>query len=144
MEEWREYNDTGYFVSNMGNVMNKHGKILKLTLTPKNYYRVGIKSRLELVHKLVANCFIGEKPPGLQIDHINRIRTDNRVENLRYVSQSENMKNASSYRNDILEQDPIIRLKIMKIEQYIKNGRLKKPREYYINRLYDRLNRQEL
>lgn len=46
------------------------------------------------VHRLVAAAFIGRRPDGMHINHINGIKTDNRVENLEYVTQSQNMKHA--------------------------------------------------
>ena len=47
-------------------------------------------------HQILARQFI-ENPDNLpEIDHINRIRTDNRLENLRWVSHSENQKNKTS------------------------------------------------
>lgn len=42
-------------------------------------------------HKLVARAFLGEKPtPKLVVNHKNGIRTDNRPENLEYLTQKEN------------------------------------------------------
>lgn len=51
-----------------------------------------------LVHKLVANAWIGFE--FMELDHINGDKTDNRAENLRYVSHSENMK--AAYRNNLI------------------------------------------
>lgn len=42
----------------------------------------------------------GQIPDGMEIDHINHIRTDNRIENLRLVSRLTNMKNKSMYANN--------------------------------------------
>lgn len=49
------------------------------------------------VHKLVVEAFIGKIPEGCVIDHINRVRTDNRVENLRIVTYSGNNRNTPSH-----------------------------------------------
>jgi hypothetical protein len=141
MEEWREYMNTGYWISNMGNVMNKNGYILNPTISTSGYKAFG-KSPKYYVHKVVAHCFIGERPERLTIDHINRNRIDNRVENLRYVSQSENNKNTCRYRINNTEQDSILRKRINIIDYRIRDGILKKPREYYIERLYNRINHQ--
>lgn len=46
-----------------------------------------------LVHRLVYETFVGNIPQGYDIDHINTIRYDNRVENLRCVTVNENNNN---------------------------------------------------
>lgn len=46
------------------------------------------------VHSLVAHAFIGPRPPGLQINHIDADRTNNHFSNLEYVTGSENMQHA--------------------------------------------------
>jgi hydroxyacyl-ACP dehydratase HTD2-like protein with hotdog domain len=44
------------------------------------------------IHRLVALSFIGPCPVGKEVNHKNGIKTDNRVENLEYVTRKENMK----------------------------------------------------
>lgn len=44
------------------------------------------------IHRLVYEAWIGNIPNGYDIDHINGIKTDNRVSNLRAVPRSENLK----------------------------------------------------
>ena len=51
---------------------------------------VGIKK----VHRIIWEMFNGPIPDGMEIDHINRIRDDNRIENLRLVNKSLNAFNA--------------------------------------------------
>lgn len=46
-------------------------------------------------HCLVAEAFIGSRPKGMDVDHINRVKSDNRCSNLRYVSRSQNTRNSS-------------------------------------------------
>ena len=48
------------------------------------------------IHKLVAKTFIKNNDKKY-VDHINRIRNDNRLENLRWVTCSENNKNRKSW-----------------------------------------------
>lgn len=58
-----------------------------------SYMRVTIGSRSYNVHVLVAETFIGPRPDGMQIDHIDRDGTNNHVSNLRYVTPAENVNN---------------------------------------------------
>ena len=44
-------------------------------------------------HRIVYETFVGLIPEGYEIDHINTIRDDNRVSNLRLVTRKENMNN---------------------------------------------------
>ena len=57
------------------------------------YYRVWIKRKGIMVHRLVAECWLGDKPEGYEIDHINRDVHNNHYTNLRYVTHGEQMKN---------------------------------------------------
>jgi len=50
-----------------------------------------------LVHTFIATAFHGKRPPGLECDHINRNRGDNRAGNLRWVTRSENRRNSDRY-----------------------------------------------
>jgi hypothetical protein len=87
-----------YQVSNIGRVKNlkfNKEKILKLYLS-HGYYRISLgkdgKNIYRAVSQLVAEAFLGHNPCGMKlvIDHINDIKTDNRVENLQIVTQREN------------------------------------------------------
>lgn len=49
-------------------------------------------------HILIYEAWIGERTPGMQIDHINGIPTDNRADNLQEVTPAENIKRAKLLR----------------------------------------------
>ena len=51
------------------------------------------KEKSVKLHRLLAELFIPNPENKKFVDHINRIKTDNRIENLRWVNQSENMQN---------------------------------------------------
>lgn len=60
------------------------------------YVNLSIKGKTKkyYVHQLVARAFLGEMPPDKsEIDHINRVRNDNRPQNLRYVNKKEQSEN---------------------------------------------------
>lgn len=57
------------------------------------YVEVGHNGKLLKAHRLIWEVCNGPIPDGMHIDHINGIRSDNRIENLRVVLHSENMKN---------------------------------------------------
>jgi hypothetical protein len=52
-------------------------------------------------HRIAWALHYGElPPPDMEIDHINGIRHDNRIVNLRLVSMRQNMRNKTQYRNN--------------------------------------------
>ena len=102
-EVWRDitFVKDKYQVSNSGRVRryreNIGWSIIKGRLGKAGYYRVSLnvngKRKDFLVHRLVAMMFIPNPKNKPQIDHINTIRTDNRVVNLRWATPHENMMN---------------------------------------------------
>lgn len=63
-------------------------------------YRIGkIYDRTHRAHRVIWLLSHKEWPDG-QIDHINGVRSDNRIENLRSVTQAENGKNQRKRRNN--------------------------------------------
>lgn len=52
-----------------------------------------VKKKL-LVHRIIYQTFNGEIPEGLVIDHLNGIKTDNRIDNLEACSHQENTRRA--------------------------------------------------
>ena len=66
----------------------------RLFTLSRGYPRVMIGSNNQrahfFVHNVITLCYLGEKPQGYQTDHINSIRTDNRVENLQYITPQQN------------------------------------------------------
>ena len=71
-----------------------------LTTVSGNGYLWGSVNNVQLrAHRVIWALFHGEQPSD-QIDHINGIRTDNRIENLRVVTPQENMRNRAMNRNN--------------------------------------------
>lgn len=64
------------------------------------YIQVYLNGRYYKGHRIAWEMTYGEIPEGYEIDHINHIRSDNRLCNLRLVSKSENQRNLSKYKNN--------------------------------------------
>ena len=105
------YNYKGlYKVSNIGRIKslidnhgNRRDKILKVIKDKDGYLMVNLyknkKGKRLKVHRLVAHMFVDGYFDGAEVDHINTIRDDNRVENLRWVTKEENMNNPLTKEN---------------------------------------------
>lgn len=86
-------------VSNLGNV-KKNGKLFTPNIKGKGYLYFG---HGYYVHRAVAELFIGKIPNGYEVDHIDRNKLNNNVNNLRIVSHLENMQNKNYIPNDIIK-----------------------------------------
>lgn len=62
------------------------------------------KQHTYLLHRLVADAFLGPRPVGKEVNHIDGDPTNNRIENLEYVTRAENMLHA--YRTGIRKPVP--------------------------------------
>lgn len=85
-----------YSVSNLGRVRGPL-RICKCSLEKRGYLRKRLKNdfgRYETwaVHRLIMVTFVG--PSELEVNHKNGIKSDNRLENLEYVTRTENMRHA--------------------------------------------------
>ena len=114
MEIWKDIpNFYGiYQVSNLGNVKSLNrkvnhltsgsltlkGKIIKPYITRGGYLIVNLykesKPNKFSIHRLVGIAFLKNKFNKDDINHINGIKTDNRVENLEWCTRSENLYHA--------------------------------------------------
>tara|TARA_R110000772_G_scaffold5454_8_gene19525 strand:+ start:1406 stop:1927 length:522 start_codon:yes stop_codon:yes gene_type:complete len=59
------------------------------------YFQVQVEGTLYMVHRLIWNMFHGAIEDAYEIDHINHIRDDNRIQNLRIVTRQGNRRNQS-------------------------------------------------
>jgi hypothetical protein len=87
-----------YLIYDDGRVFSKKtNKFLKYNKSNTGYYDVQLyknkKSKHLSIHRLIGLHYIPNPQNLPQVDHINRIRTDNRIENLRWVSISKNNSN---------------------------------------------------
>jgi hypothetical protein len=101
MERWKPTRDDRYEVSSLGRVRRvKRGQgvkklgVLKPNADRGGYLWLRIGQKHSLVHALVASAFIGPRPEGLEIDHIDGDKKNNAVSNLEYVTPAENKRRA--------------------------------------------------
>jgi hypothetical protein len=100
MEQWKKIVEaTNYEVSNLGRIKNtKSGQILNPGIAGNGYKQVSLriidsdKFEKRYVHRLVATYWIDNPEEKREVNHKNLNRTDNRVENLEWITSSENQK----------------------------------------------------
>ena len=105
MERWIPIpGHLGYEVSDQGRVrsvdrivphpngdLTLQGKVLKPVAGKRGYLAVTV-GRPVTVHSLVTLAFLGPRPEGQEVRHLNGQRHDNRLENLEYGTKDENMQ----------------------------------------------------
>lgn len=131
-----------YYVSNLGKVykngnmkgfyemshrINKDG-YLRVGLQKEGVYREGGSKHNQLkgkifqrsVHCLVAETFLGDKLNGYEVDHINCVRSDNHVNNLRYITKSNNTSRVFQHNLNAV----LLGIQGSKLPNLIKRGRI--------------------
>ena len=90
--------EDGALIALIDNHKRKKGSVANCLMN-KGYFSVSVDNKPYLVHRLIL-VYNGIDVEGFDVDHINHVRTDNRLENLRVVDRAENMKNKSLYKNN--------------------------------------------
>ena len=104
MEEWKEITDyPNYEISNLGNVRNKTRNKINKTWLCKGYYGIILqhnkKKQNFRIHRLLAEAFIPNPNNLPVIDHIDKNKLNNSLNNLRWVSISQNSYNKKCKNN---------------------------------------------
>ena len=122
-----------YSLSNLGSVKNNiTDKNLKPMKNHNGYLVVHLWNRKKMsfrIHRIVAEMFIPNSENKKTVNHINGIKTDNRVENLEWSTSSENIKHAFDCglnKGNCGEKHGSSKLKesdILSIRNYFNNGK---------------------
>ena len=103
---WKEvYGFTNYLINEYGLIKNSQNKIISQRYDKKGYIIVSLtkegKSTTKSVHRLLMETF---KPvdnmEDLTVDHINNIKDDNRLENLQWLTNRDNVLKQHQNRTD--------------------------------------------
>ena len=78
----------------------RHKYVAGFSTGKTGYRQVGIKGKIYLEHRIIMTLCYGHIPDNAEIDHINHVRDDNRLVNLRFVTPGENHKNQSVNSNN--------------------------------------------
>lgn len=111
---------TNYAVSNLGRIKNtKTGQTLNPGIGGNGYRQVSLKMkdtntfRKQYVHRLVALYWLPNPDNKREVNHKNLDRTDNRVENLEWVTSSENQKHKYEKQNFKTSNRKVIQMDLM-------------------------------
>jgi len=116
-----------YGIEEDGRVWSYKRECYLIPVLKNKYYSINIyKDKIRTpyyIHRLIAIAYIPNPDNKPFIDHINRIRTDNRIENLRWVTQYENGQNLSLFKTNTTGEKNIIYCNthkrfMVKIERY--------------------------
>lgn len=86
-----------YHIQKNGRKRFKKGRWLKVNKYHK-YPRISMNSKTSYVHRIIAETFLGKPQKNLEINHIDGDKTNNRVENLEWITHQENMEHARKKR----------------------------------------------
>ena len=114
-----------YMVSDDGKIKGlKSGKELKYSYTYNGYRKVKLycdsQGKTFMVHRLVASAFIPNVQNKPQVNHIDGNKENNAVENLEWVTQSENLSHA--VKTGLIDISKMTKATSKKVNQYDKNG----------------------
>lgn len=139
-EIWRPTHNPSYEVSNLGRVRSwtkpggKNGrtratepKVLRGSPTPFGYRMVVMYPEVRgyLVHGLVAAAFLGPRPPGCHVMHLDDDPTNNAASNLRYGTPRENMRQCLS--RDRQKRRRLTNTQVRDIRAYLETQRTTSP-----------------
>lgn len=91
---------TDYIATSCGEIIGQRGSILSKILKKNGYHHFSKSNgyrnpQQTLVHRFIYEYFNGPIPPGLEVDHIDGDRLNNRLDNLQLLSAKDNARKGS-------------------------------------------------
>ena len=104
------YDYNNYYVFNDGSIYNKARKaFLKPIKNMSGYCYITLSKNKNkqncYIHRIVADHFLNKNTEQLQVNHKNRIKTDNRLSNLEWITPSNNTKHAHMTKSLVPSQE---------------------------------------
>ena len=95
-ERWKWNDDLRIYVSTHGHVKDEHKKNLAAKINGNGYFCVRLNGRFYTIHRLVLMTWRPLPNDGtpMTVDHLDSNRRNNRLDNLEWVSQEENLRRA--------------------------------------------------
>lgn len=103
--------ETGVIKWRKRTINQRSDLVVGSTRSGGGYMQIRIKGKRYLVHRVAMLLAYGFCGDGLEVDHLNHIRDDNRLANLRFVTRSGNNKNKSRSSNNTTGVTGVIYLK---------------------------------
>lgn len=106
-EKWKSITGyPNYEVSNKGRIRNsRRNSLLRPLLNTQGYLMVMLRNKNSrkrcYIHRLVLITFEGSAPEGKETRHLNDIKTDNQLSNLKWGTKVENWKDRKKYGNNL-------------------------------------------
>lgn len=127
-EEWKEYPlNRNYYVSDMGRVKNRRGKIMSPKKGNNGYLFISAsicgRKETTLIHRMVMLAFNYDDEWDIkQVNHKNGIRTDNRLCNLEWVTPLFNVKKMNREQRELQKilQDAVVHAGYERVKSALK------------------------
>ena len=119
----------GYYVTPCGEIYGRHGRLKKQTINRDGYKTVGImvdqedgsvKQKCVLSHRMVAETYILNPDNLPTVNHINEDKLDNRIENLEWMTFTDNKVYSKALVWTIEEVSTGRRFKVTNLNQFCK------------------------
>ena len=95
VEKWKWNKEFRLYVSTMGHIKDEHKQPVPIKLNQKGYVVVRTRNGYQMVHRLVMKTWMPtEDMDNLTVDHLDHNKRNNSIDNLEWVTESENKRRA--------------------------------------------------